>query len=67
MTLGPGPFGRPPKQAAIRALESLPPPGAVGSIYRTWVVRFEGDKLACVSYFRSRRGEAAEDTLPPDD
>ena len=40
---------------------------AVGSIYRTWVVRFEWDKLACVSYFRSRRGEAADDTLPPDD
>lgn len=39
----------------------------VGSIYRTWVVRFRGDKLEGVSYFLSRRGAAADDTLPPDD
>ena len=39
----------------------------VGSVYRTWVVRFAEGRLDGVSYFRSRRGEAADDTLPPDD
>ena len=39
----------------------------VGSIYLTWVIRSEGGKPGGVSYYRSRRGEAADDTLPPDD
>ncbi|HYE15803.1 MAG TPA: hypothetical protein VD968_15270 [Pyrinomonadaceae bacterium] len=40
----------------------------VGSIYRTWVVRLEGGGgPGGVSYFRSRRGAAGDDTLPPDD
>jgi hypothetical protein len=39
----------------------------IGSTYRTWVVRFRGDKPEGVSYYRSRRGAAGDDTLPPDD
>ena len=39
----------------------------IGSTYRTWVVRLGGDKSERVSYFRSRRGAAGDDTLPPDD
>lgn len=39
----------------------------LGSVYRTWVVRLKGDEPDGVSYFRSRRGADADDTLPPDD
>lgn len=39
----------------------------VGSIYRTWIVQFSEDKPERVSYFRSRRGDAIDDTLPGDD
>ena len=39
----------------------------IGSIYRTWIVRFNGDKPESVHYFRSRRGEAGDDTLPPEE
>ena len=39
----------------------------VGSIYRTWIVRFKGKKIQGVLYYRSRRGAAGDDTLPPDD
>ena len=39
----------------------------IGSIYLTWVVRLQGGKLGGVSYYRSRRGAAGDDTLPPDD
>ena len=39
----------------------------IGSIYRTWVVRFQGGKPEAISYYLSRRGAAGDDTLPPDD
>jgi hypothetical protein len=39
----------------------------VGAVYRTWVVRLEGNEPPRVSYFRSRCGAAGDDTLPPDD
>jgi len=39
----------------------------IGSIYRTWVVRLRGNEAEGVSHYRSRRGAAADDTLPPDD
>src|SRR5262245_47752179 len=39
----------------------------IGSTYRTWIVRFKGNRLEGVSYFRSRRGELGDDTLPPED
>lgn len=39
----------------------------LGSTYRTWVIRFDGGRPEGVSYFLSRRGGTADDTLPPDD
>ena len=39
----------------------------IGSVYRTWIVRLRGNKPEGVSYYRSRRGAAGDDTLPPDD
>ena len=39
----------------------------LGATYRTWVVRLDGGGPGRVSYFRSRRGAAADDTLPPED
>lgn len=39
----------------------------VGSVYRTWIVQLLDGKVDNVNYFRSRRGERGDDTLPPDD
>jgi hypothetical protein len=39
----------------------------IGSIYRTWVVRFESGKPERILHFRSRRGDTGDDTLPPDE
>jgi hypothetical protein len=39
----------------------------IGAIYRTWIVRFTAGKPELVTYFRSRRGESGDETLPPDD
>lgn len=38
----------------------------LGTTYRTWVVRLAGGGPERVSYFRSRRGAAGDDTLPPE-
>jgi hypothetical protein len=37
----------------------------IGSIYVTWVVEIASDGARRVAFFRSRKGEDGDDTLPP--
>jgi hypothetical protein len=39
----------------------------IGTVYRTWIVVPGADGETTVSWFRSRRGERGDDTLPPSD
>ena len=38
----------------------------VGAIYRTWVIDLNGPGEKKASYYRSRRGDNGDDTLPPE-